>query len=125
MKNLFWSVALAVSLSANALCTPCSIHPKKGTAEADLLGLAKVSRADAESTALKAVNVSNASVASGELEAEGKCLIYSFDIKIPGKKSIIEITIDAGTGKVLSKKREGVKAQAAEAAADLGAAKKP
>ncbi len=65
-----------------------------------------------------------ASVAAGELEAEGGCLIYSFDIKMPGKKSIIEVAVDAGTGKVLSQKREGPKAQAAEAAADQAAAKK-
>lgn len=103
---------------------PCSIHPKKGIADADLPSLAKVSRADAESTPLKAVNVSAASVASGELEAEGGCLIYSFDIQIPGKKSIIEVAVDAGTGKVLAQKHESPKDQAAEKAADAAAAKK-
>jgi uncharacterized membrane protein YkoI len=74
--------------------------------------------------ALKAVNVSAASVASGELEAEGGCLIYSFDIQIPGKKSIIEVAVDAGTGKVLAQKHESPKDQAAEKAADAAAAKK-
>ncbi|HEY0803076.1 MAG TPA: hypothetical protein VGD54_19730, partial [Steroidobacteraceae bacterium] len=63
-------------------------------------------------------------VISGELEAEGGCLIYSFDIQVPGKKSITEVAVDAGTGKVLWKKHEGPKAQAAEAAADAAAAKK-
>lgn len=62
-------------------------------------------------------------LASGELEAEGGCLIYSFDIRVPGKKSIIEVTVDAGTGKVLSQKSEGPKAQVAETAADTAAAK--
>jgi uncharacterized membrane protein YkoI len=102
----------------------CSIHPKKGIADADLPSLAKVSRADAENTALKAVNVSAASVASGEFEAEGGCLIYSFDIQIPGEKSIIEVTVDAGTGIVLAQTHESPKAQAAEKAADAAAAKK-
>jgi Peptidase propeptide and YPEB domain len=124
MKQLLLAAALLTSLGASAAGLPCSIHPKKGTADADLPSLAKVSRADAESTALKAVNVSAASVASGELEAEGGCLIYSFDIQIPGKKSIIEVAVDAGTGKVLAQKHESPQAQAAEKAADAAAVMK-
>jgi hypothetical protein len=124
MKQLIIAASLLISLGANAAGLPCSIHPKKDTAEADLPALAKVTQADAESTALKAVNVASAVVSSGELEAEGGCLIYSFDIRIPGKKSIVEVAVDAGTGKVLSKKHESVTAQAAEKAADAAAAKK-
>lgn len=124
MKQLIIAITLLASFSANAAGLPCSIHPKKGIAEADLASLAKVTREDAESTALKAVNVSSATVSSGELEAEGGCLIYSFDIQIPGKKSIVEVTVDAGTGKVLAQKHESPKAQAAEKAADVAAAAK-
>jgi len=124
MKQIILAATLLVSLGAHAANLPCSIHPKKGLADAELPALAKVSRADAESAALKAVKNSQASVASGELEAEGGCLIYSFDIKVPGKKSIIEVAVDAGTGKVLSQKREGPKAQAAEAASDAAVKKK-
>ena len=124
MKQLLLAASLLSSLGASAAGLHCSIHPKKGIADADLPSLAKVSRADAENTALKVVNVSAASVASGELEAEGGCLIYSFDIQIPGEKSIIEVTVDAGTGKVLAQKHESPKAQAAEKAADAAAAKK-
>lgn len=76
---------------------------------------------DEESTALKAADVSSASVKSGELEAEGGCLIYSFDIQVPGKQSVIEVAVDAGTGKLLAKKYEGPKAQAAEKAGDAAA----
>ncbi len=115
---------LLISLSASAAGLPCSIHPKKGLSDTELATLAKVTQADAQSAALKAVHISDANVSSGELEAEGGCLIYSFDIKVPGKKSIIEVAVDAGTGKVLSQKREGPKAQAAEAAADQAAATK-
>jgi Peptidase propeptide and YPEB domain len=123
MRQLIIAATLLTSLGANAAGLPCSIHPKKGIAEADPPALAKVTQADAESTALKAVNVSSASVASGELEAEGGCLIYSFDIQIPGKKSIVEVAIDAGTGKVLAQTHESSKAQAAEQSADAAAAK--
>lgn len=123
MKTLIVAAGLLMSLGASAAGLPCTIHPKKGMTDAELPALAKVSRADAESTALKAVNIKSASVTSGELEAEGGCLIYSFDIQVPGKKSMIEVAVDAGSGKVLAKKHEGPKAQAAEKAADAAAAK--
>jgi hypothetical protein len=118
MKLLIIAATLLTSLGANAAGLPCSVHPRKGLADADLPALAKVSQADARGTALKALNVRSASVASGELEAEGGCLIYSFDIQIPGKRSIVEVAVDAGTGKVLALKRESPKAQAAEKVAD-------
>ena len=125
MNQILLSVALCTSLSGHALGAPCSIHPSKSTADADLPALAKVTEADAQSTALKAVDINNATIAKGELETEGGCLIYSFDIKTPGAQSIIEITVDAGTGKILSKRRESTKAQATEAASDHAAVTKP
>jgi hypothetical protein len=121
MKRLIVAATLLISIGAGAAGLPCTVHPKKGMSDAELAKLAKVTRADAESTALKAVNVRSASVKSGELEAEGGCLIYSFDIQVPGKQSIIEVAVDAGTGKLLAKKYEGPKAQAAEKAADAAA----
>ena len=123
MRQFIIAATLLTSLGANATGLPCSIHPKNGIADADLPALAKVTQADAESAALKAVHVSSSYVASGELEAEGGCLIYSFDIQIPGKKSIVEVAVDAGTGKMLAQKHESPKAQAAEKAADASAAK--
>ena len=125
MKSLVFSVALFAAVSANAAGLPCSIHPKKGLADSELPALTKVTQAAAEVTALQSVRIPSATVASGELEAEGGCLIYSFDIKVPDKKSIIEVAVDAGTGKVLSTKHERPKAQAAEAAADAAVVKKP
>ncbi len=123
MNKILLVLSLLASFGANAAKLPCSIHPKAGIADADLPALAKVTKADAERTALKAVNVPAASVSSSELESEGGCLIYTFDIKLPGKTSIVEVAVDAGTGKLLSKLSEGPKAQANEAAADLAAAK--
>ena len=123
MNKVLLVVALQASFGASAANLPCSIHPKAGIADADLPALARVTQADAESTALKAVNVAAASVSSSELESERGCLIYTFDIKLPGKTSIVEVAVDAGTGKLLSKVSEGPKAQATEAAADRAAAK--
>ena len=123
MNKLILLVVLLAPLGVRAAPLPCSIHPKTGMADADLSALAKVSHADAERAALRSVNIAAASVSSSELESEGGCLIYTFDIKQPGKTSMIEVAVDAGTGKVLSKVSEGPKAQASEAAADLAAAK--
>jgi hypothetical protein len=123
MKQLMFLATLFASIGASATPWPCSIHPKTNVTDAELPALARVTQADAQSTALKAVKVSSATVSDGELESEGGCLIYSFDIQIRGKKSIIEVAVDAGTGKVLAKKHEGPKAQAAEKAADAAAAK--
>ncbi len=123
MKSLFAAAAFLIPLGASAAGMPCEIHPTKGMDDTQLAKLAKVSKSDAEIAALAAVHVESASIASGELETEGGCLIYSFDIKMPGKKSIVEVAIDAGTGKVLAKTHEGPKAQAAEKAADAASSK--
>ena len=123
MKYSIVYAMLFATLGANAASLPCSIHPRTGIADSELPALARVTRAAAEASALAAVKIHSATVTSGELEAEGGCLIYSFDIRVPGRK-VIEVAVDAGTGKVLSQKREGPRAQAAEAAADLAAASK-
>jgi uncharacterized membrane protein YkoI len=128
MKRIMYATALFaatlfVGLNADAEALKCSIQPQKGLTNSDLASLAKVPRPAAEATALESVKNPLAKVVTGELEAERGCLIYSFDIQVPGKKSVIEVAVDAGTGKVLETKHEGPKAQAAEAAADAAAAK--
>jgi hypothetical protein len=57
------------------------------------------------------------------LKPKAGCLICSFDIQNPGTRSIVEVALDAGTGKVLALKRGSCKAQVAEKAADAAAAK--
>ena len=78
-------IALLAPFGASAAKLPCSIHPKASIADADLPALAKVTHADAQITALKAVDVASASVSSSDLESEGGCLIYAFDIKLAGQ----------------------------------------
>jgi len=109
MKRFLIAATVLVSFGASDPVLPCSIHPKTGIADAAFRALAKVTQADAQSRALNAVNVRSAIVSSGELEAVGGCLIYSFDIQVPGQKSIIEVAIDAGTGQIRSKKHENPK----------------
>ena len=96
----------------------CSIKAKKLATTAEKKAMAKVAEAVARKTALDSLKTAGASVAKGELEVEDGCLIYSYDIKVPGKSGVEEIFVDAGNGKVLSTKHESAAKEAAEKAAD-------
>ena len=71
-------------------------------------------------------------ISAHELERENGKLIYSFDIKVAGKKGIEEVNVDAMTGAVVSKAHEDPSTEAKEkaddakkaAAAKVAAAKK-
>lgn len=67
---------------------------------ASLESQAKISRADAERTAL--AKVPGGTIKEGGLEKEKGKLVWSFDIAQPGSKNITEIQVDAITGAVLS-----------------------
>ncbi len=58
---------------------------------------ARVKEADAAAAARKLLP--KATIAALELEHEGGRLIYSFDMKTPGRDGIDEVNIDAMTGK--------------------------
>jgi len=110
--------------TASAAGLPCSIHPKAGTHTHELHGLAKVTRADAEHVALTSIKAPpSAVVRDGELEVERGCLIYSFDIRVPGAPGIEEVAVDAGTGETLSHAHETPRQEAAERARDATAAR--
>src|SRR5882672_6799978 len=77
---------------------------------------AKVSMADARTTALAA---ENGKVKSEEVEKEKGKQIYSFDIQMPD--GLHEVNIDAVTGKVVEDTIENAQDEAAEAAQDKAA----
>jgi uncharacterized membrane protein YkoI len=77
-----------------------------------LAAKAKVSCADAQKTAL--ARVPKAKVKSAELEEEHGKLVYSFDLKQPGKPGIEEVQVDAVSGKIVSVEHESAKDEAAE-----------
>ena len=118
-------VFLLMPLSVSAAGIKCSIHPAKDTPASALPGLAKVSQADAQKAAFERIKAPSTALAEGELEVEQGCLVYSFDIRIPGKLGIEEIMVDAGTGKILSHKHESTKQEAAEKAKDKASSMKP
>lgn len=124
MKRLIIWPLLLLPFSVSAVGFECSIHPAKDTPTKALPGLAKVSQVEAQKTALSRIKAPSTAVAEGELEVEQGCLVYSFDIRIPGKPGIEEIMVDAGTGKILSHKHESTKQEAAEKAKDKASSKK-
>jgi uncharacterized membrane protein YkoI len=87
-----------------------------GQSDKDLHTQAKVSEADARTTALQ--KVADGIVASSELEKEYGKLIWSFDIKRPNSKGITEVQVDAKTGAIVSNQVETPADQAREMAAD-------
>ena len=77
-----------------------------------LIAIAKVSKADAEKTAL--AKVPDGTIKEGEIENEHGKLIWSFDISTPDSKEITEVNIDADSGEVLSTKKESATKESKE-----------
>ena len=112
-----------------ALCAATSLHAQgsyKKELPDSLSKKAKVAESAAATTAL--ARVPKGKIEGVELEVENKKLLYSYDIKVPGKSGIEEVHVSARTGKVLSVVHETPKDEKAEAAADKAhksAPKKP
>jgi len=66
----------------------------------------KITQAEAEKAALKAVGAKEMKTTYSELELEQGYLVYSIDVKVIGKEGIEEIWVDAGNGKVLMRPHE-------------------
>jgi uncharacterized membrane protein YkoI len=84
--------------------------------EIQLMKEAKLSKAQAEKTALG--KVPNGTIKSGELEREHGKLIWSFDIGTNGTKNITEVQVNAKDGKIVSVQTETPHDQAREAAGE-------
>jgi hypothetical protein len=103
-------VILLVVTGILATCSQgCITEEKK---EAKLQAEAKVSRADAEKSAL--AKVPGGTIKEGELEKEKGKLIWSFDITTPGSSDIKEVQVDAISGQVISVETETAAAEAKE-----------
>jgi uncharacterized membrane protein YkoI len=113
IKNIIPSM-LALTLVAGGL-TACMTEKEEGN-EAKLQAQAKVSKAEAQATAL--AKVPGGTIKEGGLEKEKGKLIWSFDIATPGSADITEVAVDAITGAVLAVDKETPSQQAAEKKAD-------
>ena len=119
------SVAGAQAPQAAAKATakaPAAAGYKKEV-PAKLAAKAKVAEAVAATTAL--AKVPGGKIESVELEEEDGKLIYSYDIKVAGKKGIEEIQVDAMSGAVVKSEHEDPATEKQEAEDDKKAAKKP
>lgn len=70
-----------------------------GDKQSKLEAQAKVSKAEAEKTAL--AKVPGGTVKDAEIEEENGRLIWSFDIATAGTKELTEVEVDAKTGDVI------------------------
>ena len=74
---------------------------------AELKKKVKVTQADAEKAALKAVGGEGSKRTTyAELEIEQGYLVYAIDVKVEGKQGVEEVWVDAGSGKVLGRRHE-------------------
>lgn len=109
--------------SATQKAAPMKAPPLKVKEEkAGLLAKAKVSADSA--IAIARATIPGATITSAEIENEGGALIYTFDMKIAGKKGTEEVNVDAMTGKMLKREHEDAAAEKKEAADDKAKAKK-
>ena len=98
---------------ALGLFTACeSEKGERGGNQAKLLAEAKISKADAERTAL--AQAPNGTIKESELEREKGKLIWSFDIATPGSGDITEVNVDALTGQIVNVEKETPKQQREE-----------
>jgi len=114
MKSLIAGAIIILPASGFAAGLNCSIHPQEGTPDSSLPKFAKISETKARKAAIAKIKAPRKSHIEGELEVEQGCLVYSFDIKLPGKSGIEVVMVDAGTGKVLSHTHESQKQEMQE-----------
>jgi uncharacterized membrane protein YkoI len=103
------SIALGLALSS-------SLATAADAPERALKVQAKVAEPDARATAL--ARVPGGAVQSSNLERENGRLVWSFDIADPKSPNVIEVQVDAKTGRIVSAKIETPADQAKEAKAD-------
>jgi hypothetical protein len=112
---------LAASMVAAGGSPDCAIRPKNVKGGRALRALARISEPAALRTAFRTIKHTDiVSVVSSELEVERGCLVWSFDLSVPGIPGIREVQVDAGDGKVLSSEREVARQEAAERKKDAG-----
>jgi len=103
---------IGITLTAVAL-TGCETEGHNEAKQAKLAAEAKVSKEDAQATAL--AQAPNGTVKEAEIEKEHGKLIWSFDIATPGTTDITEVNVDAITGKVVAVDKEKAENEAKEA----------
>ena len=105
--------ALAAGLLTGCACEKGESHNNREAKQAKLAAEARVSKDEAEKTAL--AKVPNGIIKEAEIEKEHGKLIWSFDVATPDTKDITEVNVDANTGAVVSVAKESAENEAKEA----------
>lgn len=121
----------ASALAAIALATMPAVTRAQAMYKRDipdsLAKQAKITEEAAAKTAQK--RVPKGTIQGVELEREKGKLIYSYDVKVPGKSGMEEVNVSAMTGKVVAREHESAAREKKEAAEEKReakpAAKKP
>ena len=80
----------------------CSVRPPRNASPEELNRLARVTQQEAAGTAVSSLSPLKAQdVISSDVEAFEGCLAWPFTLRIPGKKGVQEVFVDAGDGKVV------------------------
>lgn len=105
---------LFASFAGAQQATPPTAHKTGGKADAQgqMKKEARISKDSAR--AIARATIPNSKVSSTELERENGKLIYSIDLKVPGKAGREEVHVDAMTGAVISQQHETAKEEKAE-----------
>jgi hypothetical protein len=122
VSTLAVACALVCSLSQRIGAQQPTTTPTTPKIDPALTAEAKITLDSARAIALH--EVPHGAVASEELERENGHLIYSFDVKIPGKSGIQEVNVNAISGAVLGVHHEGPATEQKEARADSAAARR-
>jgi len=113
-KNFVLVVLISALLTSGSLAMAKSGGQKESANAAKLARQAKITKEQAQETALKRAP---GKVESAELEKEHGKLVYSFDIR-NAKGTIDEVQVSAITGKVVRVEHENKKQEAAEKKAE-------
>ena len=115
MRLAHRTLPIALAAALLAVSAPAA-HAQKIKGSATLKARAKI-RGDSAKKIARA-QVPNGKIRSGEIEEEKGKLIYSFDLKVPGKSGIDEVNVDAMTGAVVGHEHETAAKEKAEAKAE-------
>ena len=117
MKMIKTKTIVCLGLAAGLLAGCASEEAEKGEHHkhhAKLLAEAKISKEDAEKTAL--AQVPNGTLQESELEKEKGKLIWSFGFATPGTQNIMEVNVDAINGGIVNVETEKPEKEAKEGA---------
>ena len=123
MNHIIKSLGVPALLAIGAAFSPLAAQATHATHQspnykrelpAALTKEATVSESDAAKTAESRVR--NGRIEAVELENEKGKLIYSYELKVPGKSGVEEVNVDAKTGQVVSAEHESAKSERKEVA---------